>query len=283
MTKASLRWQYGIGVILMLMMAGCFRPAGDSVQPTAPGDSLPVGAPTSESGDSTPLPPITLISPPTSENGPTALPVLTLVTVAPASATPIPTSNATATVALQVITPGLSLGLLTPDATRLPTQTPEGIELVEVTDEAGNPVMLTAGTEGETFDAVSEDGCIYTVEAGDSLYTIAVSQDTTVADLLAANPDLEGDPPILQIDQELRLPACIPGLVAELTDEVEDEDTPLTAPDGGEIYVVRSGDTLGAIASRYGVTVRAIMDANGLTNPDTLSLGQELIIPPRAN
>lgn len=279
MAKASLRWQVGIGVILILTMAGCFRPAGDSVQPTAQGDSQLVGATSSAPVDGTPLPPITLIAPPTSDNGPTALPVLTLVTVAPATATIVPTLNATSTVALQVITPGLSLGLLTPDATRLPTQTPEDMALIEVTDEAGNPVML----RGETVDPLGEDECIYVVEAGDSLYSIAVSEGITVADLRAANPDLEGDPPILQIDQELQLPACIPGLLAEETDEVEDEDATLVAPDGGEIYVVRSGDTLGAIASRYGVTVRAIMQANGLTNPDTLSLGQELIIPPRAN
>jgi LysM repeat protein len=48
--------------------------------------------------------------------------------------------------------------------------------------------------------------------------------------------------------------------------------TPLT-------YVVVQGDTLGAIARRFGVTVAAIQQANGLTDPGRLRVGQRLVIP----
>jgi LysM repeat protein/Tol biopolymer transport system component len=49
---------------------------------------------------------------------------------------------------------------------------------------------------------------------------------------------------------------------------------------GGEIvHVVQWGETLSLIASRYGVTMEAIMDANGLSNPDQIYAGQRLIIP----
>jgi len=44
-------------------------------------------------------------------------------------------------------------------------------------------------------------------------------------------------------------------------------------------YMVRSGDTLSAIADRFGTTVRAIMAANNLTNPDVIFAGQILLIP----
>jgi hypothetical protein len=44
-------------------------------------------------------------------------------------------------------------------------------------------------------------------------------------------------------------------------------------------YVVQSGDSLSAIASRFGTTVQAIINANGLKDPNTLSIGQLLIIP----
>jgi len=44
-------------------------------------------------------------------------------------------------------------------------------------------------------------------------------------------------------------------------------------------YVVRSGDTLSAIASRFGTTVAAIVAANGITDPSRLSVGQVLTIP----
>jgi nucleoid-associated protein YgaU len=43
-------------------------------------------------------------------------------------------------------------------------------------------------------------------------------------------------------------------------------------------YVVRSGDTLFSIARRYGITVQAIMAANGLTS-NNIRVGQQLIIP----
>ncbi|MBI3638038.1 MAG: peptidoglycan DD-metalloendopeptidase family protein [Candidatus Rokubacteria bacterium] len=46
------------------------------------------------------------------------------------------------------------------------------------------------------------------------------------------------------------------------------------------IHEVRAGDTLGAIAKRYGVTVAAIVSANGLTGPNAkLKIGQRLVIP----
>jgi LysM repeat protein len=45
------------------------------------------------------------------------------------------------------------------------------------------------------------------------------------------------------------------------------------------VYVVRPGDTLFSIALRYGVTIQAIMSANGLFNPNLVFVGQSLRIP----
>jgi len=45
------------------------------------------------------------------------------------------------------------------------------------------------------------------------------------------------------------------------------------------IYVVESGDTLGAIASRYGISVEAIVNRNGLEDATFIRTGQKLIIP----
>jgi LysM repeat protein len=49
----------------------------------------------------------------------------------------------------------------------------------------------------------------------------------------------------------------------------------------GQKYVVEPGDTLSAIAEKFGVTMQQIIDANRLQNPDVLLVGQELIIPGR--
>ena len=44
-------------------------------------------------------------------------------------------------------------------------------------------------------------------------------------------------------------------------------------------YVVLPGDTLFVIATDFGLTIEAILHANGLTNPDALDAGQVLLIP----
>jgi LysM repeat protein len=42
---------------------------------------------------------------------------------------------------------------------------------------------------------------------------------------------------------------------------------------------VQTGDTLFSISQRFGVPIDAIMQANGLTDRDTVRAGQVLIIP----
>lgn len=55
--------------------------------------------------------------------------------------------------------------------------------------------------------------------------------------------------------------------------------TPTPTPEG-ETYVVADGDTLGSIALQFDTTVDAIVEANDLDDPDTLAIGDELLIPP---
>ncbi len=46
-----------------------------------------------------------------------------------------------------------------------------------------------------------------------------------------------------------------------------------------EQYVVQPGDTLGSISQTYGVSLEALMQANGLADPNLLEVGQMLVIP----
>ncbi len=45
------------------------------------------------------------------------------------------------------------------------------------------------------------------------------------------------------------------------------------------IYIVQMGDNLLGIARQYGVTVEALQEANAITDPRLLQIGQELVIP----
>ena len=54
---------------------------------------------------------------------------------------------------------------------------------------------------------------------------------------------------------------------------------PIPAVTGGSVYVVAAGDTLGAIAKKSGVSVKAIEDANPGIDPKRLQIKAKLQIP----
>jgi LysM repeat protein len=55
---------------------------------------------------------------------------------------------------------------------------------------------------------------------------------------------------------------------------------PVPTPGKQQLYDVREGDTLSGIAARFAVSEEAILKQNPDLEPDTLFVGQELIIPP---
>ncbi len=103
------------------------------------------------------------------------------------------------------------------------------------------------------------DYFFYTVFAGDSLYNIALKFGTTVDAIKSLN-GLTSD--IILVGQVLKIPSA-------------------TTPPNYFNYTVVAGDTLFALAQRFGTTVQAIMDLNGLTSTN-LSIGQVLKIPGQA-
>jgi nucleoid-associated protein YgaU len=48
---------------------------------------------------------------------------------------------------------------------------------------------------------------------------------------------------------------------------------------GGRTHVVAKGDSLYSLSRRYKSSVNGIMQANGLSNPDKIIIGQKLTIP----
>ncbi len=68
-------------------------------------------------------------------------------------------------------------------------------------------------------------------------------------------------------------------LVAMLLGSVLAEAAAAAPSQADSAYVVRPGDTLGTIAARFGVSAAALARANGITNPDRIYVGQNLVIP----
>ncbi len=118
------------------------------------------------------------------------------------------------------------------------------------------------------------DGTWYVVQRGDSLGQIAVRFGTTIAALQAANHISNRD--LIRVGQRLWIPAA-----RGSTPPASAAPSLTPSPgSGGEVWhtVVR-GDTLGQIAIRYGTSSAAIMQANGLRNPNLIRVGQRLRIP----
>ena len=124
-------------------------------------------------------------------------------------------------------------------------------------------VRAIAEYAGVTYVPPSgSSGNFYTVVKGDSLYSIARRFGVSVQALKDAN-NLTSD--TLSVGQVLRIPS-------------NDQDNDINPPSGNVTYTVKKGDSLWSIASRYGISVNALREANNLTS-DTLSIGQVLIIP----
>ena len=101
----------------------------------------------------------------------------------------------------------------------------------------------------------SQSGITYTVQRGDSLYSIARRYGVTVNDITRLN-NLAGTS--LSIGQELLIPSG-------------------GSSSPSNTYVVKSGDNLYSIARKFNVSVDSIKSKNNLKS-NLLSVGQTLII-----
>ena len=98
----------------------------------------------------------------------------------------------------------------------------------------------------------------YSVKSGDTLYSIAKKFNTTVDKIKQLNNLLTD---VLTIGQNLKLPL------------IEITEIPTTSIN----YIVKPGDTLYSLATKYNTTVNNIKDKNNLTT-NLLTVGQTLII-----
>lgn len=112
---------------------------------------------------------------------------------------------------------------------------------------------VTAGAAiASTFIGADEaEAASYKVKSGDSLWKIANTYNTTVADLKKWN-NLSGD-------------IIFPNQVLQTSSSKEGKSSNTSSSSKADTYTVKSGDTLSGIASKYGVSFKDIMKWNNLS------------------
>lgn len=162
-------------------------------------------------------------------------------------ATPEPTGVSDA--AVTILTNTTSSGGGEPLVTVVATIAPTG-----AVASAGTPAALTP----KTID--------YRVEENDTLALIAQKFDVELETIRQLNYLLDDN---IFVGQILQIPYR-EGITAEGV------PTPTPQPFS---YVVEEGDSLGSIAQQFGVSAVSIMEENNLQNPNSVFIGQALIIP----
>lgn len=119
-------------------------------------------------------------------------------------------------------------------------------------------VKSIANYAGVSYSPANMEG-YYIVKKGDSLWSIASKNNTTVDNIKKLN--------------NLSSNNLSVGQVLKLSYDTENEDIKES-----NIYTVKKGDSLWLIANKYGTTVDKLKNANDLKS-NTLSIGQTLIIP----
>lgn len=119
---------------------------------------------------------------------------------------------------------------------------------------------------------IPSPGTEHVIQKGDVAYNLARKHGVTLKQLQEANPGR--DLARLKVGDKVQIPAARVESSSPTAVSAKSSTTGST----GTTYTVKGGDNLSRLAKKFGTTVKAIRDANGLTSND-IKVGQKLNIP----
>jgi LysM repeat protein len=152
---------------------------------------------------------------------------------------------------------------LTPTITRTPTRTPRPTSTPQPTPTSADTPTPIPPIE-------------YVVKSGDTPGLIAEQCGLSVEQLMLYNAKAVDD--FIVVGETMKCPAPTPRPAGTVT-LVGDQPTATSGPSTCEsTYIVQSGDTLSDIAEKLNVSAEMIQQTNGIDDPTTLQIGQQLTI-----
>lgn len=128
-------------------------------------------------------------------------------------------------------------------------------QILSAINGIGDPNQIWPGQVLKVTGTASQESTYY-VQAGDTLSSIAAKFGTTVSNLVSINHI--SNPNVIYVGQKIYVGEASQGQ--------------------SNAYTVQAGDTLSAIASKFGTTWQALAQKNGLANPNVIYVGQTLTI-----
>ena len=122
--------------------------------------------------------------------------------------------------------------------------------------------LVIPGANTTNTNPTSNNGTTYTVKSGDTLSAIAAKYGTTYQKIASDNGISDPN-------------KIYPGRVLKIKGATNNTTN---TQDVSKTYIVKSGDTLSAIAVKYGTTYQEIARKNGIANPNKIYPGQVLKI-----
>jgi LysM repeat protein len=113
---------------------------------------------------------------------------------------------------------------------------------------------------------------VHTVVSGDTVSHLASRYGVSIADIVKAN-GLDSRA-FIRVGQKLTIPGTTTTSAPKKTKTTSKKSTTSSAS-----YTVAAGDTVSAIATRFGVRIADIVKANGLDSRAFIRVGQKLTIP----
>jgi len=144
----------------------------------------------------------------------------------------------------------------------------------------GQVLTLTAGATSApaapaTPAAPSTGSGSYTIQQGDTISSIAKRHGVTTNAVLSANG--LGWSSIIYPGQRITIPGG--AAPAASTPTAPAAPAPPAPSAGGSAYTIVAGDTISSIANRHGVSVNAVLSANGLGWSSIIYPGQTITVP----